>query len=592
MATIVVLDRREDGTSAVTIPTFSKAIDIVMKRVASGESLTPWVRSALGGAEGQEGAGGKPAGAKPAVVIIKIGAFDDATGSILHDLRQVLPGTDVPVMVVSEKPGDPFLFKPSREDAVEVFSLEAGNDAWIGRLRQLLEGESRQRGEGSAQVTRVHPDDEAPALPRDPGTFDEELRREITRSAGGTLALHIIRVDSYNVVANAFGLEAGRRLLDICLNRLFNSVGNRGVVGRHGVDCLAVLQRGGKGPQDAELLAQRMAAQLSGPCVIFGHRISLAVTIGVAVCPDGGEDYDVLAHGATLAIDNAARSGRRVAFYHPGLLDDARQKAALDIDLRNALTRRQFFLQFQPQISLSEGRVIGAEALIRWRRPNGRVEQPGVFLPYAEQSGLICEIDEWVLLQACRTARQWHDAGMPLRIGVNLSSVQFARRSIPGLVARVLSETSLDPRYLDIELTESAVMHEVERVTVDLACIRAFGVSVSIDDFGVGYSSLHFLQQLRADRLKIDRDFVRNLTVNRNDRAILRAIVTLGHELGFEIVVEGIETADQLAILREESCDEVQGFLFARPMSILDFMTYTQRASESGDLVEQMVAAH
>lgn len=424
--------------------------------------------------------------------------------------------------------------------------------------------------------------DEQTNLP-DQRFFAEEVERQMARSTGAAFTLHIVRIDNFSVVNNAFGPETGRQLLQVCANRLRNSLNGGCLAGRYGADGFAVLQRTGKECPEVAALARQILTQLTAPYLIWGHRISIAATIGIASRPDDGGDFAALAHRAGLAVDHAFKGGQPIARYHSDILADARRIAALDIDLRNALATQQFFLQFQPQVSLLTGKLSGAEALVRWRCPDGTVMPPDTFLPYAEESGLIAAIDEWVLSQACHAARRWHDSGMRLRISVNMSSARFAQRHIPALVTRVLQETGLEPRYLDIELTETAVMHDIERVGSDLASLRSLGVSVSIDDFGVGYSSLRSIKQLRADRLKIDRDFVRNLAVSGSDRAILRTIIHLGHELDFEVVAEGVETADQLTILRAERCDEVQGFLFARPMSMPDFMAYAQRFCASGD---------
>jgi EAL domain-containing protein (putative c-di-GMP-specific phosphodiesterase class I) len=243
--------------------------------------------------------------------------------------------------------------------------------------------------------------------------------------------------------------------------------------------------------------------------------------------------------------------------------------------LREAIVKEQFVLHYQPQIALRTGKVVGAEALLRWQRPGHGLIGPSEFLARAEENGLIVPINEWVLREACREARSWHRRGHPpIRVGVNMSSIQFFKQNVPLLVTKVLADTGLDPRLLDLELTESIVMHDAEAVAKDLQQLRDLGVSISIDDFGTRYSTLNYIKHFPVDRLKIDQCFIRNLTTNPSDAAIVRAIMSLGHSLELEIVAEGVETAEQLALLSTEGCDEVQGFYFAKAMPAEDLMAF------------------
>jgi EAL domain-containing protein (putative c-di-GMP-specific phosphodiesterase class I) len=241
--------------------------------------------------------------------------------------------------------------------------------------------------------------------------------------------------------------------------------------------------------------------------------------------------------------------------------------------LHDALETNQFVLYYQPQVNLSTGRIVGGEALLRWRRPGRGIVCPGEFLARAEVNGLIVPIKEWVLRQACSDAKAWQRAGLfGLRVGVNLSAVQFRKQSVPLLVAKTLADTGLDPSRLDVELTESIVMSDTETVAADLCRLRELGVSISIDDFGTGYSSLTYVKNFPVDRLKIDQCFIRDLATDPSDAAIVRAIVSLGHSLELTVVAEGVQTEEQLARLRAEGCDEVQGYYFGRPMPAADFL--------------------
>jgi EAL domain-containing protein (putative c-di-GMP-specific phosphodiesterase class I) len=253
----------------------------------------------------------------------------------------------------------------------------------------------------------------------------------------------------------------------------------------------------------------------------------------------------------------------------------ARASLILDSDLREAIAKEQFVLHYQPQIALKTGQITGAEALLRWQRPGHGLIGPSEFLARAEENGLIVPINEWVLREACRQATSWQHRGQPpIRVGVNLSSIQFFKQNVPLLVTKVLADTGLDPRLLDLELTESIVMHDADAVAKDLQQLRDLGVGISIDDFGTRYSTLTYVKHFPVDRLKIDQCFIRDVTTNPSDAAIVRAIVSLGHSLNLEIVAEGVETIEQAALLRTEGCDEVQGFYFAAPMPPEELMAF------------------
>jgi EAL domain-containing protein (putative c-di-GMP-specific phosphodiesterase class I) len=267
--------------------------------------------------------------------------------------------------------------------------------------------------------------------------------------------------------------------------------------------------------------------------------------------------------------------GKVFRFYASDMNRRARAGLILDSDLREAIAKEQFVLHYQPQIALRTGQVTGAEALLRWQRPGHGLVGPSDFLARAEENGLIVPINEWALREACRQAKSWQQRGHPpTRVGVNLSSIQFFKQNVPLLVTKVLADTGLDPWLLDLELTESIMMHDAEAVAKDLQQLRDLGVGISIDDFGTRYSTLSYVKHFPVDRLKIDQCFVREITTNPSDAAIVRAIVSLGHSLDLKIVAEGVETLEQTALLRIEGCDEVQGFYFGVPMRAEELMAF------------------
>lgn len=579
MATIAVLERQETEGGPVAIPVALQDGGVVVESFGSHDGFMEWARSKFG-MDVPVGRGSFSAPRhidEPVIVIINSGIIDDKTIATLQDLKRLIPAADLPVIVVSDKRDYSSSLRALEAGAMEVFDWERGHDEWISRLRKLLALCRRRIKRGHQLNNSINLDLDGLTNLFTHTYFVEEAKRQLELAAGEAMALHIVRIDSFDVVNNAFNINLGYKLLEMCANRLRNILGDEHIIGRFGADSFAILQCDIGAPHDIEVLARQIRAQLCAPCLIAGHNINLAISVGVSCYPQDGQEYEALSHYAGLALNHARNGGGAdVSFFQEEMLVHARNEASLDISLRNALATQQFFLHFQPQVDIATGRLIGAEALVRWRKTDGSVEPPGAFLPYAEASGLIVAIDEWVLSEACRTARHWHDVGLSLRLSVNLSSIRFAMRNIPNLISRTLQETRLDPCFLNIEITESSLMQDIELVRHDLDRIRNLGVSISIDDFGVGYSSLHFLKQLRADRLKIDRGFISNLAINESDRAIIRTIIELGHQLGFGVVAEGVESEEQLAILRSEGCDEAQGFLFSQPKSAQEFMALAQ----------------
>ena len=404
----------------------------------------------------------------------------------------------------------------------------------------------------------------------------DQMRRLITRARRGDqlFALHLLDLDGFKSVNDLLGHSAGDRYLMAVGERLRAAIRKEDTLARLGGDEFAVLQANVTGSEDAAEFAQRILDVVVEKSGFTEAEISTTASIGIAIHPSDGVDAEELLKNADLAMYRAkAEDGNHFCFYAADMNARAHHDAALDGELRRGLDENQFVLFYQPMVDLASNRIVGAEALLRWRRPGAGLVAPGIFLARAEENGLILPINEWVLFEACREAKSWQRSGLPsLRVSVNLSPVQFRKRAVPLLVAKALAASGLEPHRLDLELTESIVMHDLEAVANDLQQLLDLGVGVSIDDFGTGYSSLSYVKRLPVDRLKIDQSFVRNLTTDHNDAAIIRAIVTLGHSLNLEIIAEGVETAEQLAQLRAEGCDEVQGYYFGRPMPASEFV--------------------
>ena len=388
-------------------------------------------------------------------------------------------------------------------------------------------------------------------------------------------ALHLVDLDGFKTVNDVLGHSAGDVYLKIVAERLRALIGEHDTVARLGGDEFAILQERVTGAQDAATLAARIQEAIAEPQIIDGERLQCTASIGVTLHPSDGADPDQLLKNADLAMYRAkADGGNCYWFFASDMTTRARAEAALDNALREAIEQKQFRLFYQPQVNTRSGRIIGAEALLRWQHPERGIVGPNEFLPRAEENGLIVPINEWVLREACHEAKSWQRIGeAPLRISVNLSPIQFRKQSVPLLVTKILGEIGLQPGLLDLELTENMIMQDCEAVAHDLQHLRHLGVKVSIDDFGTGYSCINYVKQFPVDRLKIDQCFVRDLAHNPSDAAIVRAIVCLGRSLSLDVVPEGVETQEQMELLHGEGCYEMQGYYFGKPMPANEFIT-------------------
>ncbi len=404
----------------------------------------------------------------------------------------------------------------------------------------------------------------------------ERMGRLIARARRGeqTFALHLLDLDGFKKINDHHGHAAGDRYICAMARRLQGVLREEDTLARLGGDEFAVLQTHVTDSAQAGAFAQRLLDVVGQTRIFDDARVRSTGSIGIAFHPGDGADGDELMVNADRAMYRAkANGGDHFCFFAHDMKTRAQHASHLESDLRRALERGEFELRYQPQVEIATGRVMGAEALVRWNRPGGSVCAPAAFLARAEETGLAAPLGEWVLREACRAARAWQKMGAgALTVSVNVSPAQFRARNMPLLVARVLGETDLDPRQLDLELTEGMIARDMEAVAADLKQLRDMGVRLSIDDFGSGDLSLPYARRLPITRLKIDQSFVRGLCDDTNDAAIVRAIVTLGHSLELEVLAEGVETQEQVASLRDEGCDLAQGHLFGKPMREEDFL--------------------
>ena len=385
----------------------------------------------------------------------------------------------------------------------------------------------------------------------------------------GKVAMLFLDLDNFKQINDSLGHAMGDQLLVALAERLRGCVRESDTICRQGGDEFIILMSGLTEVDVVARVAQEIIEAIAEPFELAGHALTTSFSIGISLYPDDADNFDTLSKNADAALYHAKDSGKNAySFFSRGMNVDALAHMQLQGRLRQALKNEEFLLHYQPQLDIASGRIIGVEALVRWQPPDGPLVPPGHFIPVAEQSGLIIALGEWVLFEACRQAAAWQAAGLPpIVVAVNLSALQFRRGNILDTVTAALAQSGLPARYLELELTESILLQDVEAAMTILHSLKDLGVQLSIDDFGTGYSSLSYLKRLAVDKLKIDQSFVRDLATDADDAAIVRAIVQLGHTLQLTVIAEGVETPEQLAFLTDYGCDEAQGYLLSRPLT-------------------------
>ena len=391
--------------------------------------------------------------------------------------------------------------------------------------------------------------------------------------ARGVLAVLFIDLDRFKTVNDSLGHPVGDSLLKTVAERLLACTRASDTIARIGGDEFVVLLPSLDQPEDASYVAKKVLDALSVPVTIGGHELQVTPSIGICAYPHDGDDVETLMRNADTAMYHAKQMGRNnYQFFTQAMNDAAQERLLLENDLRHAVERDEFLLHFQPLLNVKTGEIRGLEALVRWRHPTRGMVPPSEFIPAAEETGLIGPIGEWVLTRACAQVRAWREAGYPdLRLSVNCSAQQFQREGFVEAVRRILRETGLPARSLELEITESVIIQHSAQVMGRFQALDDMGIRVSIDDFGTGYSSLSYLKRIAVHQLKIDQSFVRDIHSDPDDAAIVSAIIAIAHSLGLEVVAEGVETAEQLAFLRSLGCDAAQGYYFSRPVPPEEF---------------------
>jgi diguanylate cyclase (GGDEF)-like protein/PAS domain S-box-containing protein len=382
------------------------------------------------------------------------------------------------------------------------------------------------------------------------------------------VGLLFVDLDRFKQINDSLGHTVGDLLLQSVAARLLSCVRASDTVSRHGGDEFVVLLTNVEHPLDAARLADRIIDAMSAPHEIAGHIVHVTASVGISIFPDDGDNVGALISAADAAMYHAKQNGRNVCeFFRSEMTDRRLARTRLESSLRDALARDEFILHYQPKIFLATSRISGVEALVRWQHPTRGLVAPGEFVPAAEECGLILPLGNWVLREACQQARAWQDLGFPTRMAVNVSALEFRSPGFVEHVATVLAATGLDPQYLELELTESVLMVDGASTAGALTALKALGVCLAIDDFGTGYSSLSYLHLFPIDTLKIDRSFMQVMSSVARDASIVDAIIGMGRSLKLAVVAEGIETAEQLALLLQLSCREGQGYYFSRPVT-------------------------
>jgi len=458
---------------------------------------------------------------------------------------------------------------------------------WINTANQLLESIERNthlRHEAENSLLRMAQYDFLTGLPN-----RQQLQQQLDKilvDAGKLqrrVAVLCVGLDDFKGINEQFSYQTGDQLLLALADRLRAHSGRLGALARLGGDQFALVQADIEQPYEAAELAQSILDDLEAAFALDHQEIRLRATIGITLFPEDGDSTEKLLQKAEQTMTLAkTRSRNRYQFYIASVDSEMRRRRELEKDLRDALLRDQFYLVYQPQISYRDHRVVGVEALIRWQHPEHGLVPPDLFIPLAEQNGTIIAIGEWVLDQACKQLRDWHDQGFAdLRMAVNLSTVQLHHAELPRVVNNLLQMYRLPPRSLELEVTETGLMEDISTAAQHLLSLRRSGALIAIDDFGTGYSSLSYLKSLPLDKIKIDKSFVQDLLDDDDDATIVRAIIQLGKSLGMQVIAEGVETAEQESYIISEGCHEGQGYFYSKPLPARELSVYLKQAQRS-----------
>ena len=425
---------------------------------------------------------------------------------------------------------------------------------------------------------------------------NDRLKQSLARAEADKklIAVLFLDLDRFKFLNDTFGPDIGDKILKETAARLVGALGEGGTVGRVGSDEFTLVLANLDHPDDVVMVIEKIKAAASRPMKVNGDEIIVTSSIGISIYPQDGTDHVTLMKNATTACFRAkSLGGNNYQFYSPGMNIMAEEFVTLGKKLFQACKKEEFILHYQPYFQIDTDKLVGLEALIRWRRPEYGLLPPGTFIPVLEETGIIREVGEWTMRETWRQVKAWLDKGYPMvPVSVNFSPVQFRCCELPAMVERVMQETGMDPHYIFLEITETALMQDVEFTRTVLKQFKEMGFGIAIDDFGTGYSSLNYLKKFPIDYLKIDISFIKDITTDPDAAAIVMAIISMAHNLGLKTIAEGVETKEQWQILRLLRCDIVQGFYCSRPLPAADIEPILTRGGvfKDKELKEQTTA--
>ena len=410
------------------------------------------------------------------------------------------------------------------------------------------------------------------------------LQQELDRARENAwqVALLHLDLDRFKTINGTLGHPFGDKLLKAVAERLGGQVRDSDIIGRFSSDEFAIVLSDVGSQQNAARLAKKILDAMDQPFLLLGHEVFITPSIGIALYPQDADNREDLIRNAGTAMGHVKLQGGNGFHFYNSEMATPTQRLTLETGLRRALERDEFVLHYQPQVSLKSGQIVGMEALLRWQHPERGLISPAEFIPLLEETGMIVAVGDWVLRTACAQNRAWADEGLPpLRVAVNLSARQFRQNDLADSVDQALRNTGLAAEYLELEITESIMIQDVHATITTLTQLNNLGIRISIDDFGTGYSSLAYLKRLPISKIKIDRSFVHDIMTDPDDKAIVSAVINLGHNLKKEVIAEGVETSEQLEHLRFYECDQIQGYYFSRPLPAEDFAQLVKRCNGS-----------